>query len=254
MIERVVEAKYSIAAPSYRCRICAREVLPGETYYSAVLFEDNGLLRTEYCSRCWDAQPSEREAVYAFWRPRRPETLKEAPKRRRFDLDILWEFFARLDELFHRSQSLISDPSASPVARQPFELELGRTISDEQDIGTGDAPSVDDSSPLPGPPRQHIEDGDASGASIGDASVGGDVTGDSRERLLFLVALLLVRGKRLVLEATVTKKGQEFLKLSDKLRRQDPSPIVYWVRNPRLSREDFERVKGSLGDLLQMEI
>lgn len=214
MVEKTIESKYSLQSPSFRCGGCEGEVGPGDQYFSAVLFLEESFLRNEYCPTCWGGETVDLEAAFAFWRTTRPK-LESTARRRRFDLDILWEFFLRLqDDVYGGSSNEAVDTGEKPES-------VGE--GDDIDAGTGDR--------------------------SGDLAVAGQPP-QEKVRLLFLIALLLVRGKRLVFQRSAIRDGREWLRLAEK---KNPEAL-HLVENPELGLEDLERVKDGLGKLLQMEI
>ena len=184
MQEKIIESKYSLENPSFQCKVCSNEVPPGEHYFSAVLFEEEAFLRKEFCSPCWKKEDQESEALFAFWKTQRPLPPETTQRRRRFDMDVIWNFFKRLE---------------------------------------------------------------SGGTSGGAAGLGSH---EERTKLNFLIALLLVRGKKLVLEGSAARDGEEWLKLSEKGNPE----AQFHVKNPNLASEDLEKIKQGLGELLQMEI
>ena len=91
---------------------------------------------------------------------------------------------------------------------------------------------------------KRLEGGGPTGGAEGSGSVA------ERTKLNFLIALLLVRGKKLVLEGSAARDGEEWLKLSEKGNPESQ----FHVKNPNLASEDLEKIKLDLGELLQMEI
>ena len=86
-----------------------------------------------------------------------------------------------------------------------------------------------------------------------------------RDELRFVLALLLVRKKVLDFRSSGMKDGAEWLQLE--LRGvpgtaaapadapQTPAPRkTHWVRNPQLADAELDRVKGRIGELLQLEM
>jgi len=73
--------------------------------------------------------------------------------------------------------------------------------------------------------------------------------GGEREELRFVLALLLVRKKALQFVNSYRIDGRECLKLVEK-----EGQAVHWVNHPDLDDAQLERVKGKLGELLQMQL
>jgi hypothetical protein len=221
------EPRYQIDASDFRCRACEVEIPCEAAYYSAVHFEGETFQRRNYCARCWaSGDPSAPPAgpAFAFWRTRRPPLPADKPRRARFDPALVHEFFLRLG-------AGLPGPRGSP-------------------------------SPAGGP------GGTTGGPEIGAAEI------REREDLRFVLALLLIRKKVLELASSCEEDGVEWLKLATrvpKARRagpadgageppppaeapQPPAPAVHWVKSPRLSDAELERVKLKIGELLQVEV
>ena len=207
MTDKVVE-KYSIQAPTFACSTCPTEISPGGEYFSAIVLEQETFLRREVCPVCWEKRTVDTEAAFAYWKTRRPEP-RDRSIRRRFDIELLWEFFAKLKTDLEEEPIERGDEPDPPAAALPA------------------APSEDDAA---GPP-----------APLGR---------DEKVGLCFLLALLLLRGKRFVLRGTMRREGAEFLRLTEKAHPE----TEHLVEDPHLARDVLERVKKSLGELLQMEI
>ncbi len=261
MSDKAVESKYAIESPSYRCSTCEQEVAPGAPYFSAVLFTDERFVRTEHCPACWGRRADDDCPVYAFWKTSRPRPAEPAtPRRRRFDIELLWQFFTRL-------HGDVSSGETGEEADDPAN-DVAEDVADETREETPDELAEDDvAGDVTGDEaREDFPDADdeTAGADEGesDETVSEDATGESagreprppspdeKVRLLFLITLLLVRGKRLVLGPSAVRDGAEWLKLTVK---NDPDS-VYLIENPDLTARDLERVKESLGNLLQMDI
>ena len=83
-----------------------------------------------------------------------------------------------------------------------------------------------------------------------------------RDELRFVLALLLVRKKVLDFRSSAMKDGAEWLQLELRgvpgAAAEAPEPPLppktHWVRNPQLADSELERVKGRIGELLQLEM
>lgn len=238
MLEKTVESKYPLEAPDYVCATCAAEIAEGATYISAVLFEEGLFLRRDLCADCWSHRPPEDDAVFAFWKTSRPTPEVGPPKRRRFDVELIWSFFLNLvSDLATGTGADEEDEAATQIApASGLSLEDPQAPASSDHAGARpDQPGVagEDRADVPGPGRPVTP-----------------VSRREKVRLCFLLALLLVRGKRLVLEGSVVHDGREWLRLGEKGHRD----AAFRVEDPHVSREDLERVKETLGQLLQMEI
>ena len=89
------EPRYPIEPSDYRCTSCAGEVAVEAPFFSAIFFEGEIFRRRSYCPECWSRPAAPPPEVYAFWRSRRPSP-QAAPRRVRFDPDLVLEFFRRL--------------------------------------------------------------------------------------------------------------------------------------------------------------
>ncbi len=244
MTDKVVE-KYSIQAPTFACSTCPTEISPGGEYFSAIVFEQEAFLRREVCPICWEKRTVDTEAAFAYWKTRRPEP-RDRRIRRRFDIELLWQFFAKLERDLEEEPiecGAEPDPPAAALSAPPPEddaagEECGPTV-------TGDDAVHDDASH--DGPEGKSPDETAEEAEAGPPAPLGR---DEKVGLCFLLALLLLRGKRFVLRETLRSDGAEFLRLTEKA---DPE-TEHLVEDPHLAREDLERVKRNLGELLQMEI
>ena len=242
MIEKV-ESKYSLQHPSFRCVTCDAEVDPGAHYFAVVQFETDAFCRSEYCPPCWNHIPDGADAptaaaeesavrendMFAFWKSRRPLPESGPQRRRRFDVDVLWEFFDRLQEDVRKLEAQMSVP-----------VDAGGDDAVDQQPVTDDA----------GISREELPGEESSGEESSGEETSNVVTPGEKVKLLFLIALLLVRGKRLLLKSSAYSDGTEYLRLHTK----DDPETLYLVENPNLGAEDLERVKEGLGNLLQMEI
>ncbi|MBI4585522.1 MAG: hypothetical protein HY717_16025 [Planctomycetes bacterium] len=222
MQEKVVESKYAIESPTYQCRGCSGDIAHGASYFSAVFFEGEAFLRHEFCPPCWGK--AEAEAVYACWKARRPEP-KAPARRRRFDSDLIWEFFLRLGKDLEAAAPA-GDPeiAAEPAATTPAVA-----------LEPAPAPESPDPALESPPPASELPPAE-------------------KVRLRFLLSLLLLRSKRLVLLGSGVQNGREWLRLLEKGAEKEDPEALHLVANPDLSKEDLEKVKESLGQLLQMEL
>jgi len=124
------EPRFDIEASDFRCKLCASEVPCEGAYFSAILLEDGGFRRSNYCVSCWGAGPPAGE-VFAFWRTRRPPLPTDKPRRVRFDPAVIFEFFRRLEAPApavegQSAPGLLSDPAERDELRFVLALLLVR--------------------------------------------------------------------------------------------------------------------------------
>jgi hypothetical protein len=217
------EPRYQIDASDFRCRACEAEVPCEAVYYSAVHFGGEAFERRNYCATCWAARDTSEPGggAFAFWRTRRPPLPAEGPRKVRFDAAVIHQFFIRLGE------GLPGPSGASPPTAAP---------AGEPALAAAEA--------------------------------------KEREDLRFVLALLLIRKKILEFSSSREEEGVEWLRLETrvpKTRRAGPAeagedavppaddaappaPAVHWVKSPRLTDAELERVKLKIGELLQLEL
>ena len=85
---------------------------------------------------------------------------------------------------------------------------------------------------------------------VGSQPAGNGDAGKDSDELRLVIALLLIRKKLLTFVSTGAREGVEWLKLAE---RKDPAQ-VHWVKNPDLNDARIEKVKDTIGSLLQMQI
>jgi len=82
---------WKISKATKVCRLCERP-LTDHVFYSALMEEEEGLVRSDYCPECWEK--TERGAVFSYWKARPVEENRK--KRRLADntvvLDLFWKF------------------------------------------------------------------------------------------------------------------------------------------------------------------
>jgi hypothetical protein len=83
---------YQIQPITRRCSVTGRELQPGETFYSALIDQNPGFERKDFCKEAWSGPPSE---AIAFWSGKVPG--KEEKQRLRIDDDLLHDCFVRLE-------------------------------------------------------------------------------------------------------------------------------------------------------------
>lgn len=116
------EPKYQIELSEFRCSACAEEVPCEAAYYSVVSFDTEGFRRKDFCPACWKQPEPDGSTFYAFWRTRRPPQPSARPKRIRFDSEVIFEFFQRLDPA--RDERDSADAVALPTRAEREELRF----------------------------------------------------------------------------------------------------------------------------------
>ncbi len=83
---------YQIQPNSRRCAVTGKEMQPGDRYYSALVDEEQKLVRKDYSAVAWQGPPG---GTVSFWTGHVPtDTEKTKP---RFDDDLLEDCFQRLE-------------------------------------------------------------------------------------------------------------------------------------------------------------
>ena len=72
MLDKAVESKYALEAPTFQCVGCEAEISKGDSYFSAVFFMEEVFQRQEKCVRCWEERAEAREQAFAYWKTMRP--------------------------------------------------------------------------------------------------------------------------------------------------------------------------------------
>src|SRR5690606_25229406 len=152
---------------------------------------------------------------------------RDGRRRMRFDADVALEIFRKLDPASEESDT--AEPVAAqtdvaePASSEPSDLEA----SSETELAAREEPIVS-ASPSASPSRALYP--------------------RQKRDLRFLLALLLLRKKRLVLETTQVESGREWLVFRER------EGVSYRVKNPELSDEELDRVRDGLSDLLEIEL
>jgi hypothetical protein len=121
------EPRFAIEPSDYRCTSCSAEVPVDAPFFSAVFFEGETFHRRSYCAACWvEPPPPARPEIYAFWRSRRPAP-QAAPRKLRFDPELVLEFFRRLGPRVEEPAAGQSGEAAAPQAGESGEGAVGKT-------------------------------------------------------------------------------------------------------------------------------
>jgi hypothetical protein len=90
--EEIPVMDYHIQPNSRRCAATGREMQPGERYFSALLDENQQLVRKDFCQEAWHGPPA---GAFSFWTGR-VQGANDRTKPR-FDDDLLEDCFQRLE-------------------------------------------------------------------------------------------------------------------------------------------------------------
>src|SRR5215831_9812478 len=90
--EEIPVMDYHIQPNSRRCAATGREMQPGERYFSALLDENQQLVRKDFCQEAWQGPPA---GAFSFWTGR-VQAANDRTKPR-FDDDLLEDCFQRLE-------------------------------------------------------------------------------------------------------------------------------------------------------------
>ncbi len=148
-------------------------------------------------------------------------------------------------------QELELDEGENPDDWEEFEFEIDDEDLEDDDDEDDEEDDIDDEEEY-----ETVDDDEVRSEELNSEEQSTEneepkiLTRKDKSKLLFLLTLLLMRGKRLDLAKSIYKEGKEFLSLTVKGDCED----VYLVEDPQLSHEDLEEVKDSLGDLLQMQL
>lgn len=121
MTQAFNEPRYAFEPSDYRCSACESEVAVEAPFFSAISFEGEVFRRRSYCPDCWSRPASPPPDHYAFWRSRRPAP-QAAPRRIRFDPDLVLEFFRRLSPAEGAPEP--AGPESGPPAGERARLRL----------------------------------------------------------------------------------------------------------------------------------
>jgi hypothetical protein len=117
------EPRYAFEPSDYRCSACESEVAVEAPFFSAIFFEAEVFRRRSYCPGCWSRPASALPEHFAFWRSRRPAP-QAAPRRIRFDPDLVLEFFRRLAGADGEAETAGPEGGPPPAERVRLRLVL----------------------------------------------------------------------------------------------------------------------------------
>jgi hypothetical protein len=83
---------FEIQRCTRRCAKTARELQPGETFYSVLVAEGADVVRRDYCQEAWEGPP---DGALGWWKSQVPEP--SARKANWAPNDVLLDYFQRLD-------------------------------------------------------------------------------------------------------------------------------------------------------------
>ncbi len=85
---------WNIAKPRRQC-VCGRELAENETYFAALVEENEEFVRHDYCLGCWE-KIEDPDSFFSFWKATIPP--KEHKRRLFADDSVLVDFFLRLED------------------------------------------------------------------------------------------------------------------------------------------------------------
>ena len=95
----MIDWQDKVVRPSLRCAVSGVDISPGDTFYSALLCEDQQFVRRDYSAAAWAEQDP--KAFLGWWRSTRP-TVKEDDGPRLVDATVLLGIFADLKDATDR--------------------------------------------------------------------------------------------------------------------------------------------------------
>ena len=84
--------EYDIHKSNRECCVTGKTLAEGEEYYSVLVEVDGQLVRRDYSIEAWTEEPA---GVFGVWKARVPP--KDPPKKLVIDVDVMLDFFHRLD-------------------------------------------------------------------------------------------------------------------------------------------------------------
>ncbi len=84
--------EYQIQNNSRRCVVSGKELQPGEKFFTVLVEENGNLVRRDYSASSWQGPPA---GIFCFWSGKVQEA--SAPRKPRFDDDLLLDCFHRLE-------------------------------------------------------------------------------------------------------------------------------------------------------------
>jgi hypothetical protein len=83
--------EWMIDKPLGKCAATGKEIMPGEDYYAALVQNEQGFARRDFCADYWNQN---KPVVFCYWKTKLPTT--EQKKQLFIDDDMLLAFFDRL--------------------------------------------------------------------------------------------------------------------------------------------------------------
>jgi hypothetical protein len=216
------EPKYEIEVSGFRCHACQAEIPCEAHYFSAVFYEEEAFRRRDYCVSCWRASGPASGSAKAP-PPAQGAGSSEAlvpGKAAAAAEDGVFAFWRA------RRPPLPSDEPKRVRFDPELLLQFFRRVGGEAGL------------------KENAAEKDQ------DQTKDNKDNQDNQDEVKFVLALLLIRKKLLTFVSSGNRDGVEWLKLSEK---KDPGQ-VHWVRNPDLNDSRIEKVKDTLGSLLQMRL
>ncbi len=91
----MIDWQDKVVRPTLRCAVSNQEIAPGDTFYSALLCEQQQFVRRDYSAEAWSEQDP--QAFLGWWRSVRP-TITEDNGPRLVDATVLMGIFADLKD------------------------------------------------------------------------------------------------------------------------------------------------------------
>lgn len=250
-------AQWKLSRRHPACVVCEHAFDEGEQHFSRIEVGIETIERADVCRACWpkDAQPD-----WIWWRARRAVARKKGLA---VDWEILTQIFLALGPKLEALRASMRDgPFEAHAARQPAEKEPDTTVPDTT------VPAALDDSPAGASDGSDPEafEPDASAVSA-DAAVSGDAPDgveaepavepepvlfqdpvERLEQVRYLLALLLLRKRRLMLVRAVRRNDGEALVVR-RPRRKD----TLEVRAFELDPERMDALRGELVRLFEGE-
>lgn len=118
--------EYEVQRCSRKCTVTGRELLPGETCYSALIEERNELKRLDFAAEAWTGPP---EGALGWWKA---QIATPEAKRTQAPNEVMLEFFDQLADRPDRSEMRYL-LALLLVRRRVFRLEDGEDEKERKD-------------------------------------------------------------------------------------------------------------------------
>lgn len=232
-------AQWKLSRRHPACVECGHVFEDGEAHFSRLEVNADGVARADVCRNCW---PETSDPGWIWWRARRQAPTKKGLA---VDWDVLTQVFESLgtkaeelrasgDSVPAASTAAESSSAESTVAEAPaVESPAAEASEDRVEGAAGEAASTDESSESDAPQPAEPE-------LLHPA--------ERLERLRYLLALLLIRKRRLMLVRAVRRGDGEALVLRRPRRTEQIE-----VRAFDLEPEQMDAVRAELQRLFEGE-